>query len=156
MIKIRPAVKTDVPAIHRLVQELAEFEKAPQEMINTVEQMAIDGFGDKPLFEVFIAELEGKVIGMALFFTIYSTWKGKCIYLDDLIVDNEYRRSGAGTLLFEELIRYSKKQGANQLRWHVLDWNEPAIKFYKKYNSNLDPTWVTGKLSREQILKFEI
>ena len=154
MIKIRPAVKNDVSAMHRLVMALAEYERAPMEMINTLEQMTEDGFGQEPLYKAFVAEQDGKIIGMALFFTIYSTWKGKCIYLDDLIVDTPYRKSGAGTLLFNALIKYCQEQDANQLRWHVLDWNTPAINFYKKYNASLDPTWVTGKLTKQQIKDF--
>lgn len=153
-INIRKGEKKDLPQVLELVKELALYERAPQEVITTVVQMERDGFGDNAIYRFLVAEVEEKIIGIALYYTAYSTWKGKYIYLDDLIVTEKLRRSGAGKLLFDALLREAKREGANQLRWHVLEWNTPAINFYKKYNTVLDPEWVMGKLSKEQIENF--
>lgn len=150
-IKIRWAVSDDCDAMHDLVKELALYERAPLEVSTNPLMFREDGFANDPSFKAFVAEVENEVIGMCLFHNAYSTWKGKYIYLDDLIVREAFRHQGVGKLLFEQLIEYCVETKANQLRWHVLDWNEPAIKFYKKYGASLDPTWVTGKLSKEQI-----
>ena len=153
-ITIRKGEKKDIPQALALVNELAIYERAPKEVITNVEQMEKDGFGDNAVFRFLVAESEGKIIGMALYYTAYSTWKGRYIYLDDLIVTEKQRRSGAGKLLFDALVKEAKREGANQLRWHVLEWNTPAINFYKKYNASLDPEWITGKLEKEQIEIF--
>ena len=153
-ITIRKGEKKDIPQALELVRELAVYERAPNEVITNVAQMEQDGFGEKSVYRFLVAEVEEKIIGMALYYTAYSTWKGKYIYLDDLIVTEKLRRSGAGKLLFDALLREAKLEGANQLRWHVLEWNEPAINFYKKYNVTLDPEWITGRMSREQIESF--
>jgi GNAT superfamily N-acetyltransferase len=150
-IIIRKGEKKDIPQVLELVKELAVYERAPQEVITTVEQMERDGFGENPAYRFLVAEAEEKITGIALYYTAYSTWKGKYIYLDDLIVTEKLRRSGTGKLLFDALLKEAKREGANQLRWHVLEWNTPAIEFYKKYNSGLDPEWIMGKLSKEQI-----
>jgi len=153
-INIRTGEKKDLPQVLELVKELAIYERAPQEVITTVEQMEMDGFGEKSVFRFLVAETEEKIIGIALYYTAYSTWKGKYIYLDDLIVTDKLRRSGAGKLLFDALLKEAKREGANQLRWHVLEWNTPAINFYKKYNTVLDPEWITGRMSKEQIENY--
>lgn len=153
-ITIRKGEKKDLPQVLELVKELALYERAPQEVITTVEQMEGDGFGENAIYRFLVAEVEEKIIGIALYYTAYSTWKGKYIYLDDLIVTEKLRRSGAGKLLFDALLKEAKREGANQLRWHVLEWNMPAINFYKKYNAGLDPEWIMGKLSKEQIEKL--
>jgi len=153
-IHVRWAADQDCDAMHALVKELALYERAPQEVTTTPEIFLQDGFVDEPAFNALVAEVNGEVIGMALFHTAYSTWKGKYIYLDDLIVREALRGNGVGKMLFEKLIEHCKEIDVNQLRWHVLDWNETAIKFYKKYNASLDPTWITGKLSKEQIQSF--
>ena len=151
---IREGRKEDLSSVLALVKELAEFEKAPQEVEVTVAEMEKNGFGENPVFRFLVAEAEGKIIGIALYYTAYSTWKGKYIYLDDLIVTEKLRRSGTGKLLFDALLKEAKREGANQLRWHVLQWNTTAINFYKKYNAVLDPEWITGKMSKEQIENF--
>jgi len=153
-ITVRKGEKKDIPHALELVKELAVYERAPEEVITSVAQMEEDGFGENPVYRFLVAETAGKIIGMALYYTAYSTWKGRYIYLDDLIVTEKQRRTGAGKLLFDALLKEAKREGANQLRWHVLEWNTPAINFYKKYNASLDPEWITGKLSKEQIEIF--
>jgi GNAT superfamily N-acetyltransferase len=155
-ITVRKGEKKDIPQALELVKELAIYERAPEEVVTNVAQMEKDGFGEQAVYRFLVAETSGKIIGMALYYTAYSTWKGRYIYLDDLIVTEKHRRSGAGKLLFDEVLREAKLEGANQLRWHVLEWNEPAINFYKKYNAFLDPEWITGKLTKEQIEIFKI
>ncbi|MFN4880931.1 MAG: GNAT family N-acetyltransferase [Bacteroidota bacterium] len=153
MIIIREAIKEDAPELMRLIRELAEFERAPSEVLNNTEQLTEDGWGNgQPLFTCFVAEEEHHIMGMALFHQAYSTWKGRYIYLDDLIVEAPSRGQGIGTMLFNRLITYCKDTGAHQLRWHVLNWNEPAIYFYKKYQASLDPDWITGKLHPHQFV----
>ncbi|MBK5285289.1 MAG: GNAT family N-acetyltransferase [Bacteroidia bacterium] len=153
-VNIRKGEKKDIPQALQLVKELALYERAPEEVITTVQQMEKDGFGENPVFRFLVAEMEKEIIGMALYYTAYSTWKGKYIYLDDLIVTEKQRRTGAGKLLFDALLKEAKREGANQMRWHVLEWNEPAINFYKKYNAVLDPEWITGRMSKEEIERF--
>jgi GNAT superfamily N-acetyltransferase len=157
MIHIRKATVTDVPAIHQLIYELALYEKEPEQVDTTPEIMIRDGFGDNPLFEAFVAEHEEDgIVGIALFYFGYSTWKGKLCYLDDLVVTERYRKQGIGKRLLNRLAVYAAEKDAGQLRWHVLDWNEPAIGFYKKIQAELDPTWITCRLSREQLAKWEM
>lgn len=151
MISIRPAIATDVSAMISLIKELALYEKAPEQVINNEDEMLHDGFGEHPLFKAFVAEKENKIIGTAICYLAYSTWKGRYIYLDDLIVTASERKTGAGTLLFEEVFNYAKSIKANQLRWHVLDWNEPAISFYKKYPCTFDEEWITCKVEKENL-----
>jgi GNAT superfamily N-acetyltransferase len=153
-IEIRKGEKKDISQVHALVKELAVYERAPGEVITTVEQMERDGFGENPVFKLLVAEADKKIVGIALYYIAYSTWKGKYIYLDDLIVTEMQRRNGTGKLLFDALVKEAKHEGANQLRWHVLEWNEPAINFYKKYSASLDPEWITGKLEKGQIDTF--
>ena len=153
-INVRKGEKKDIPQALELVKELADYERAPNEVVTNVAQMERDGFGENSIYRFHVAETEGKIIGMALYYTAYSTWKGRYIYLDDLIVTEKLRRCGAGKLLFDAVLKEAKREGANQLRWHVLDWNSPAINFYKKYNASLEPEWITGKLSKEQIEIF--
>jgi GNAT superfamily N-acetyltransferase len=153
-IIIREAVVMDVPEMFSLINELALYEKAPEEVSNTIEKIKDDGFGKNSIYKCYVAELNHQVIGMCLYYTAYSTWKGKYIYLDDLIINEKFRKLGIGKMLFDKLISHCKSENVNQLRWHVLDWNEPAINFYKKYNASLDPEWITGKLSKEQINNY--
>jgi GNAT superfamily N-acetyltransferase len=156
MIHIRKATPNDMQAVHQLIYELAVYEKEGDQVENTPEQMKKDGFGERPLFEIFVAEHEGEgIVGIAMFYFCYSSWKGKLCYLDDLVVTEHYRRSGVGKMLFNTLAAYALEQDARQLRWHVMDWNEPAIKFYEKIEAELDPTWITCRLSRRQLEKWE-
>ena len=137
-----------------LIKELATFEKAPDEVTITLEDLKNDGFEGNPLFKIIIAEDENEIVGMAFYFISYSTWKGKCIYLEDIIVREKHRGKGYGKLLFEAVISKSKSFGAKRLSWQVLEWNEPAINFYKKYNASVNGEWLNGRLAEEQINSF--
>lgn len=143
-VKIRKADITDVPAILALIQELAVFEKAPEQVINTIAQLEQDGFGASPLYICFVAELQDQIIGMSFCYTRYSTWKGPCLYLEDLIVTEAYRGKGYGKLLFEYTLQYAKSHRYKRLQWQVLDWNESAIDFYKGFNSQFDAEWLNA------------
>lgn len=150
-ITTRKATKQDVPEILSLIQELATYERAPQEVTITPSDLEEDGFGYHPLYEAILAELDGKVVGMAFYFISYSTWKGRCLFLEDIIVKVEQRNKGIGRILFGKVIEKAKEIGAKRLQWQVLEWNKSAIDFYKKYNSNFDPEWLNCKLTEEQI-----
>lgn len=145
-INIRVATKADIPDLLHLIKELAIFEKAPNEVINTPELMEKDGFGENNIFDAFVAEIDDHVIGMAITYFRYSTWKGKRLYLEDLIVTEKSRGLGSGQLLFQHCIQFGKESECNGMVWQVLDWNEPAIDFYKSYNANLDGGWINGTL----------
>jgi GNAT superfamily N-acetyltransferase len=153
-ILIRKGTKEDLPALLKLIQELALFEKAPDEVTNTLSEMEEDGFGKKPVFEFFVAEFENEIAGIALFFIKYSTWKGKGIYLDDLIVTEKHRGKGIGKKLFQKVIDEAKKRNARQMHWQVLDWNIPAIDFYRNYGASVDAEWLDCKFKDEQIKKL--
>jgi GNAT superfamily N-acetyltransferase len=150
-ITLRKASREDVPAMLALVKELANYEKATDEVEVTEKEMVEDGFGKNPAFSAFVAEYEGKVIGVALYYTKYSTWKGRCIYLDDIIVTENYRRKGIGAKLFEMVIEECRNMGARKLDWQVLHWNESAISFYKKYNAFFNDEWINGTLFEKEL-----
>jgi len=141
-IQIRRAVRDDCPRLLELIRELAEFEKAPQEVTVTPEHFTDSGFGPNPVWWAFVAETEGKVEGFALYYIRYSTWKGQRMYLEDLIVTEKMRGNGLGKLLFDRLLQEVKEKDFSGMVWQVLDWNEPAINFYKKYNAHFDPEWI--------------
>lgn len=151
-INLRVAVKEDCPRLLELINELALFEKAPEEVTVTLEEFIDAGFGEKPVWKTFVAELDGVIVGFALYYVRYSTWKGCRMYLEDLIVTEHWRGKGVGKLLFDRLIAEAREMGFNGMSWQVLDWNEPAIKFYKKYEAALDGAWINGSLSKEQIM----
>jgi GNAT superfamily N-acetyltransferase len=151
-INLRVAVKEDCPRLLELVHELALFEKAPEEVTVTLEEFIDAGFGEKPVWKTFVAEVDGLIVGFALYYIRYSTWKGCRMYLEDLIVTESWRGKGVGKLLFDRLIVEAREMGFNGMTWQVLDWNEPAIKFYKKYEAALDGAWINGSLSKEQIM----
>ncbi len=154
-ISIRKGVKSDLAEVLDLIKELAVYEKAPQEVIVTVEDLDRDGFGENPIFEFFTAESDGKIIGIALFYIKYSTWKGKCVFLEDIIVTEQFRKHGIGKMLLDEVVKVSKDLNVNRLEWQVLDWNKPAIKFYEKINSHFDKDWINCKLTKEQIDEYK-
>ena len=141
-IKIRKAIKEDCPALLELVQELATYERAPHEVTVTPEHFAESGFGEKPVWWAFVAEVDGQIAGFALYYVRYSTWKGQAMYLEDILITNEMRGKGIGKLLFDRLIEEAREKKFNRIIWQVLDWNEPAINFYKKYNADIDSGWL--------------
>jgi GNAT superfamily N-acetyltransferase len=143
-INIRKAIKSDVPALFALINELAVFEKAPEEVINTEEKMMEEGFGESPYFQAFVAEVDGQVVGMSLVYFRYSTWKGKTVYLEDLIVNEPFRNRGIGKLLFERTMVFAREENCARMTWQVLDWNEPAISFYKNYGAQFDNGWINA------------
>jgi GNAT superfamily N-acetyltransferase len=149
MMLIRKATKADMPAVHGLIRELASFEKAPDAVTNNVVDMIEDCFGTRPVFGCHVAELDGLIVGMAIYFIKYSTWKGKGLYLDDLIVTEKHRGKGIGRKLFDAYVQEAKAMGANQLHWQVLDWNTPAIEFYKKLGANIEAEWLDCKINKD-------
>ena len=151
---IREGRKSDLPRVLELIKELAAFEKAPDEVINTVELMEYDGFGPAPIFGFFVAENENGIVGISLYYWRYSTWKGKRLYLEDIVVTEQVRSQGIGKLLFNRTMQHTLDQNCSGMMWQVLDWNEPAINFYKKYGSKLDGEWINCTLEREQIQSF--
>jgi len=153
-IKLRYAIKTDLPEVLALIRELATYERAPEEVTVTLEELERDGFCDKPIYEIILAEENGAIAGMAFYFYAYSTWKGKCVFLEDIIVKESLRGMGIGRLLFDAVVLKCKQVNARRMMWQVLDWNKPAINFYHKYDAVLDPSWVNGKLTAKQIQDF--
>jgi len=151
---VRKGTKNDVKAVHALIVELAIYERAEQEVSNTVDQLLRDGFGEDPVYELLVAETEGKVVGMALWYTKYSTWKGKCGYLEDLVVQADLRGRGIGKALFLEVAKACAHRGYGRMEWQVLDWNEPAIGFYRSLGAGLDPEWLNGKLTKDELQTF--
>jgi len=141
-VTIRPAVKEDCPRIMELIRELADFEKAPEEVTVTMEHFTESGFGLNPVWRALVATVDGKVEGVALYYIRYSTWKGQRLYLEDLIVTQRMRGKGLGKLLFESLLAEAREKKFNGMVWQVLDWNEPAIEFYKKYGARIDDEWL--------------
>ncbi|HOV12368.1 MAG TPA: GNAT family N-acetyltransferase [Bacteroidales bacterium] len=155
-ITLRKADKKDIPEIIALISELATYERAPQEVTVSAEDLEKDGFGDNPAFEVLLAFNDEQLLGMAFYYFSYSTWKGKCLYLEDIIVKEQFRGNQAGKLLFEAVIRKAHETGAKRMHWQVLEWNKPAINFYQKYNAVLDDTWINCKFTEEQLKSFNL
>jgi GNAT superfamily N-acetyltransferase len=139
---IRRAVKEDCPRLLELIQELATYERAPGEVTVTLDHFTESGFGKQPVWWAFVAEVDGIIVGFALYYIRYSTWKGQAMYLEDILITNEMRGKGIGKLLFDQLIEEAREKRFNRIIWQVLDWNEPAINFYKKYNADFDGSWV--------------
>ncbi|MCO5247360.1 MAG: GNAT family N-acetyltransferase [Chitinophagales bacterium] len=150
-IQIREAAQKDLPLVYELIYELAEFENTSQEHNVTLEQFIEDGIGSDPHYLSIVAESNDEICGMALYYLGYSTWKGKMMYLDDIVVKAKHRRNGIGKLLFQHLIQKAIEHEVNQLRWHVLDWNKSAIEFYKQFDASLDGEWITCKLEKEKL-----
>lgn len=142
---IRAAQKGDETAIMELIHGLAAYEKAPEQVVNTAENLAKDLFEDH-ICEAIVAEIDGRTVGFALFFTNYSTWKGKCLYLEDFYVLPEFREKGIGSILFVEVVKIAKQRKVKRMDWQVLEWNEPALSFYKKKGAILDSEWINGRL----------
>lgn len=152
-ISIRQATTDDFPAILSLIKELAEYERAPEKVTNTVEQMN----QEKDLFSCFIAETEtGEIAGMALYFMAYFTWVGKSLYLEDIYVKEPFRQHRIGSALLRKIFEVARAERCKRVRWQVLDWNEPAISFYRKCGAELDGEWINCNFDEDEIASFNI
>jgi GNAT superfamily N-acetyltransferase len=153
-VHIRKAIKSDARSILFLIRELAIFEKEPESVILTEDQIERDGFGDRPLFECFVAEVAGQVVGMALFYPRYSTWKGPTFHLEDLIVTESMKSKGIGTQLYIAFLKYANEAGVERIEWAVLDWNLPAINFYQKSGADVLDYWRTVQMDKQSIENY--
>jgi GNAT superfamily N-acetyltransferase len=156
MYTIREGKIEDLPRVLELVKELALYEKAPEQVTNTLEMMQKDGFGPNPIFGLFVAVKEAtqEIIGISIFYYRYSTWKGKRLYLEDIVVTESERGHGAGKLLFDRTMLKCLEDSCTGMMWQVLDWNTPAINFYQKYGAELDSGWINCNLQSEDIKKI--
>ncbi|SHK88427.1 L-amino acid N-acyltransferase YncA [Chitinophaga jiangningensis] len=141
-ITLRVARKEDCPRLLELIRELAEYEKASQEVTVTLEHFEAAGFGENPVWKAFVAEVNEQIVGFALYYVRYSTWKGCRLYLEDIIVTEKWRGKKIGQLLFEQLFKEAREKQFSGITFQVLEWNEPAINFYKKFQAKFDPEWV--------------
>jgi GNAT superfamily N-acetyltransferase len=153
---IRKGEKKDIPSLLRLIKELAAYERAPHEVMVTAEELERDGFGENPVFGFFVAEENGKIPGIALYYIKYSTWKGRCVFLEDIIVEEEFRQKGIGKKLFDAVVKTAAEMKVKRLEWQVLEWNQPAIRFYEKLNANFDSEWINCKLTGEEIEVYNL
>ncbi|HMI08392.1 MAG TPA: GNAT family N-acetyltransferase [Flavobacterium sp.] len=153
-MNIRKGEKADMPAVLALITELAVFEKEPDAVVVTVSDLERDGFSENPLFHTFIAEKDNEIVGMALYYYRYSTWKGKTIHLEDLIVKEKMRGAGLGFALYSEIIKQGKKDGVRRIEWNVLDWNTPAIDFYEKSGARVLKDWLVAQMDENGIENF--
>ena len=151
---IRKATKNDMPSVLELIQELATFEKEPDAVVVTVDDLIRDGFSENPLFQCFVAEEENEIIGMALYYYRYSTWKGKTIHLEDLIVKENKRGTGAGFALYKEIIKQGKAENVRRIEWNVLDWNTLAVDFYEKSGAKVLGDWRVVHMDENGIEQF--
>ena len=154
MINIRKGNQEDLPFILEMILELAKFEESLEQVNITLEQLTTDGFGENPVFYFFVAEKKGEIVGMAFCIIKYSTWKGKCLFLEDFYVKEKFRRTGIGQKLFKEIIKEAHKNKLGRIMWQVLDWNKPAIKFYKKMGAKISSNWLNGEINKEQIIEM--
>ena len=148
---IRQGKKEDLKEVLCLIKELAKYENALSEVEITVQELERDGFGEKPYFRFLVAESNSTIVGLSFYWIRYSTWKGKFLFLEDFIVKKEYRRNDIGSRLFYETLKICEKMKCKGMCWQVLDWNKPAINFYKKYNAKISSEWLNGKLTKVQI-----
>ena len=148
---IRIGKKEDLPAVLELVRELAIFEKAPDEVEVTADEMCEWAFGKDKTFDFFVLEVDEKIVGIAVYYYKYSTWKGRCLFLEDIIVTAKQRGKGYGKKLFAEVIKVAKRENVRRMEWQVLEWNSDAIEFYKKYNTKFDGEWINCKLTFDQL-----
>jgi GNAT superfamily N-acetyltransferase len=151
---IREGKIEDMPSVLNLIKELAHFEKEADAVVITVADLEKDGFGNSPLFKTFVAEVGQEIIGMALFYPRYSTWKGPTIHLEDLIVKKSKRGLNIGSSLYNEVIKYGNSLGVKRMEWVVLDWNTPAIEFYKKTGAHILDDWKTVQINELSIKKY--
>jgi len=154
-VVIRKGKEQDVSELLALIVELAIYEKEPGTVIITEQQLVQDCFGSDAIADFLVADKEGEIIGIALYYQKYSTWKGRCLFLEDLVVSEKHRRLGIGKALFDKLVAEARTLGSMRLEWQVLDWNEPAIQFYKKINAQLDGEWINCKFDKDQLEKYQ-
>lgn len=153
-LNIRVAEAKDCSRMLELIHELAVYERAPEEVTVSPAHFMDAGFGSNPVWKAFVAEVNDQIVGFALYYTRYSTWKGCRLYLEDFIVTEEFRGQGIGKMLFEMVIEAAKTGNYNGMVWQVLDWNEPAINFYNKYKAHLESGWLNAGLSTDQVKAF--
>lgn len=151
---IRKGEPADMPAVLDLITELAVFERQPDAVVVTAADLVRDGFQENPLFHTFVAELEGTIVGMALYYYRYSTWKGKTIHLEDLILKEKFRKQGIGFALYQKVIETGYREGVRRIEWNVLDWNTPAIAFYQKTGAEVFDDWRVAQLDEMGIQNF--
>ena len=156
-VTVRKGTQEDLPKVLQLIHELAEFEREADAVDTTVESMRRDGFGDRPVFEFFVAvsDKSSDFVGLALYFYSYSTWKGKCLYLEDLVVTESFRGKGLGRRLLDTIVQQARDADARRVVWQVLDWNKPAIGFYKSLGAEMPAEWLTCRLNHQQILDWQ-
>ena len=154
-VTVRPGRAEDIPQVFELIKELALYEKALHEVETSIEKLTKDAFGDKPLYGLIVAELDTTIIGISIYYYRYSTWKGKRLYVEDILVTEKLRGQGIGSKLFEATAKHAAKEDCSGMNWLVLDWNEPAIKFYKKYNAFFEPEWVNSGITAIELSKFK-
>jgi GNAT superfamily N-acetyltransferase len=151
---IREATLADCSRILELINELAVYERAPEEVTVTLAEFEDAGFGQKPVWKAFVAEVDAFIVGFALYYVRYSTWKGCRLYLEDFIVTDSHRGKGIGKQLFDTIVLEAHEKGFNGMTWQVLDWNEPALNFYKKYEAGVETGWLNGSLSKQQLAGY--
>lgn len=154
MIQIRIGTPSDMPSVLELIQELAIFEREPNAVVVTADDLVRDGFGPQPMFGTFVAEMEDKIVGMALYYYRYSTWKGRTIHLEDLIVQAAMRGQGVGEALYAHVLKQAQKDGVRRVEWNVLDWNTPAIAFYEKSGARVLDDWRVAQMDVVAVTKF--
>ncbi len=153
-VQIRKAIKKDSPFILSLIQELATFEREPDAVLVDLSEIENHGFGTTPLFECLVAEVNQEVVGMALYYPRYSTWKGPTLHLEDLIVTEKMKGKGIGTQLYGQFIQSAYDRGVERIEWNVLDWNTPAVSFYEKSGANVLSEWRTVQMHRNEMEQF--
>jgi len=153
-MKIRKGLKKDLPTVLKLIKELADYEKARDQVTITLEELENDGFCEKPFYWFLVVEKNKEIIGLSFYWIRYSTWKGKFLFLEDFIVKEKYRRGSIGSKLFAATIQVCYEMNMNGMCWQVLEWNTPAINFYKKHKADISSQWLNGKLTKKQIEKF--
>ncbi len=153
-INIRKATKEDMPQVLELIVELAVFEKEPDAVEVTVEELQREGFGASPMFTCFIAEVDNEIVGMSLLYFRFSTWKGRTVHLEDLIVKEHMRGKGVGEALYTEVMRYAKSQGVKRVQWVVLDWNKGAVKFYERSGAKVLKDWQLVEMDEQGIKNY--
>jgi GNAT superfamily N-acetyltransferase len=153
-MNLRKGEEKDMPAVLGLIKELAIFEKEPDAVVLTVDDLVRDGFGESPQFGTFVAEIDAEIVGIALYYFRYSTWKGRTLHLEDLIVKEKMRGSGVGFALYSKIIHQGKIEGVRRIEWNVLDWNLPAIDFYEKSGAKVLTEWCVAQMDEQGIDVF--